>query len=152
MRFQYTDSAPTRVGGLVRLTVREEEEMKLSTFLAVAGIVGVLFGLEFLLLPEFALKQYAVPTDPYNLMQARYFGATLMPYGLLLWLARKTRDDGALRAILQANVVAYLVGGVISVWVVLTGLQNQMAWSSVFIYGVFLLASLYFLSSPKRRA
>lgn len=126
--------------------------MKLSTFLAVTGLVGALFGLEFLLVPEFGLKQYGVPADPYNLMQARYFGASLLPYGLLLWLARGTRDDGALRAILQANVVAYLAGCVVSVWVVLTGLQNQMAWSSVLIYGVFLLGSLYFLSSPRRRS
>jgi len=126
--------------------------MKLGTFFAITGLIGVLFGLQFLLVPGFALKQYAIPTDPHSLMQARYFGATLLPYGLLVWLARRTRDDGALRAILQANVVAYSLGCVISGWAAVTGLQNQMAWSSVVIYGLFLLGSLYFLSSPTRRA
>ena len=42
--------------------------MKLSTFLAITGGVGVLFGLEFLLLPAFGLQQYGVPTDSHNLM------------------------------------------------------------------------------------
>lgn len=125
--------------------------MKLSTFLAVAGIVSALVGLGFLLAPAFALKQYEIPADPHNVMQARYFGATLVPYGLLLWLARGTRDDGALLAILQASVVLDLLGAIISAWSVLAGLQNQMAWSSVVIYALFLFGGLYFLSSPKHR-
>ena len=52
--------------------------MKLSAFLGLAGALGVLFGLEFLLIPEMALAQYGVPTAAPNLMQARYFGSTLL--------------------------------------------------------------------------
>ena len=55
--------------------------MKLSAFLGLAGALGVLFGLEFLLIPEMALAQYGVPTAAPNLMQARYFGSTLLAFG-----------------------------------------------------------------------
>src|SRR4051812_36271336 len=119
--------------------------MKLTTFLAVAGILGVLFGLEFLLVPDFALRQYGVPTDPPNLMQSRYFGATLLAFGLVLFLARSTSDTTALRAILQASVVGNLLGAAISAWAALAGLQNAMAWLSTLIYGLIALGSLYYL-------
>ena len=125
--------------------------MKVTTYFAVAGVVASLLGIAFLLVPSFALTQYAIPTDPHNLMQARYFGGTTLAFGLVPWLARRTRDDLALRAILQASVVGNAVGAAISVWAAIAGLQNQMVWGSVAIYLAFLLASIYYLSSPMRR-
>ncbi len=126
--------------------------MKLSTYLSVGGIVAMLFGLAFLLVPEYAGKQYGVPTEPHNLMQARYFGATLLPYGLILWLARDTHDDTALRAILQSAVVINVLGAGISVWAGLAGLQNAMVWGSVAIYALLLLGAVYFLAYRARQA
>jgi uncharacterized membrane protein YbaN (DUF454 family) len=125
--------------------------MKIATYLAIAGVVASLLGLEFLLFPSFALAQYAIPTDPHNLMQARYFGGTLLAFGLVPWLARRTRDDLALRAILQASVVGNAACTAISVWAAIAGLQNQMVWGSVAVYLAFLLASIYYLSSPAHR-
>ncbi len=125
--------------------------MKLSAFLGLAGAIGVLFGLEFLLIPEMALAQYGVPTEPHNLMQARYFGSTLLAFGLLLWLARATRDDAVRRALLLASVVGNLIGLVLSIWSRLDGLQGVLAWLSVGIYGALLLGSLFFLFRPSRR-
>ena len=125
--------------------------MKLTTYLVIAGAVTILFGLEFLLVPGFALRQYAVPTDPHNLMQARYFGGTLLAFGLVIWLARGTRDDVVLRAILQASIVGNVLGAGISAWAAVTGLQSEMVWGSVAIYTLFSLASLYYLLLPARR-
>jgi hypothetical protein len=82
--------------------------MKLPAFLGLAGALGILFGLEFLLIPELALAQYGVPTEPHNLMQSRYFGSTLLAFGLLLWLARGAQDTTARRALLLASLVANL--------------------------------------------
>ncbi len=126
--------------------------MKLATYLAIAGAVAVLLGLEFLLVPGFGLRQYAIPTEPHNLMQARYFGAMVLAFGLVVWLARGTRDDVAVYApFWQASIVGNVLGAGISVWAALTGLQNEMVWSSVAIYGLFSLASLYYLLLPARR-
>ena len=125
--------------------------MKVATFLAISGAVAMLFGLEFLLATGFALGQYGVPTEPHNLMQARYFGSTLFAFGLLLWLARRTSDDQALRAILVASVAGNLLGAATGIWAALSGLQNMMAWTSVAIYLLFALGSLYYISSAARR-
>ncbi len=85
-------------------------------------------------------------------MQARYFGGALLAYGLIFWLARGTRDDGVLRAMLQAATVGNVVGVILSVWTGFSGLANPMIWGSVAIYALLLLGSLYFLASPTRRA
>ena len=125
--------------------------MKCATFLSATGIVGILFGLGFLLAPELAGPLYGLPTEPHTLMMDRYFGSALMCVGLLSWLARGVRDDAALRAILQANAVGDVVGVILSAWAALTGLQNAMAWVSVALYGLFALGCLYLLGSPTRR-
>jgi hypothetical protein len=125
--------------------------MKLKTYFAIAGVVAILFGVEFLLVPGYGLRQYGVPTDPHNVMQAMYFGATLLTYGLVVWLARGTCEEIAQRAILVASVVGNFAGVVVSAWAAVSGLQNAMAWSSVVIYALFVLGAVYFLAFPARR-
>lgn len=126
--------------------------MKASSYLAISGVLGVLFGLGFLLAPQATLPMYGVPTDPHNLMQMRYFGGAMVWVGLIAWLARNVRHGEALRAILQASVVGNAVGALISTWAALSGLQNAMAWSSVLIYTLLLIGALYLLASPARIA
>ena len=125
--------------------------MKLSTFFAVTGIIALLFGAFFLIFPEPALQQYGVPTEAHNQMQARYFGATLLQVGLVVWLSRLTQDAISVRAILIAIIVGNAFAAAISVWAGLAKLQNAMVWGSVLLYVVLLLASVYFLLSPSRQ-
>ena len=124
--------------------------MKLSTFFAVTGIIALLFGVFFLIFPEPALRQYGVPTEAHNQMQARYFGATLLQVGLVVWLSRLTRDAISVRAILIAIIAGNAFAAAISVWAAVAKLQNAMVWGSVLLYVVLLLGSLYFLLSPSR--
>lgn len=125
--------------------------MKLSAFLGLAGALGILFGLEFLLIPEMALAQYGVPTEAHNQMQARYFGSTLLAFGLLLWLARGTLDTTARRALLVASVIGNAIGLLLSLWSRFAGLQGLLAWLSVAIYGALTLGALVLLLRPGLR-
>ena len=124
--------------------------MRLSTFFAVTGVLALLFGVFFLVFPEPALRQYGVPTEAHNQMQARYFGATLLQVGVVVWLARLTQDAVAIRAILIAVIVGNAFAAAISIWAAITKLQNAMVWGSVLLYGLLLLGSLYFLLSSSR--
>jgi hypothetical protein len=125
--------------------------MKLHAYLGLAGAIGVVFGLEFLLIPELALSQYGVPTEAHHLMQARYFGSTLLAFGLLLWLGRRSVDPIARRAMLVAAIVGNGSGLLLSLWSRSAGLQNLLAWLSVGLYGALALGALYFLLRPSRR-
>jgi multisubunit Na+/H+ antiporter MnhG subunit len=126
--------------------------MKLSTFFAVTGLIALLFGAFFLIFPALALQQYGVPIDVYNQMQARYFGATLLQVGLVVWLSRLTQDAVAVRAILIAIIVGNACAAAISVWAGLAKLQNAMVWGSVLLYVLLLLGSAYFLLSSSRQS
>ena len=90
--------------------------MKCSTFFSVTGILGIAFGLGFLLVPQVFGPLYAVPFETHTVMMSRYFGGSLLWVGLITWLARSVRDDAALRVLLQAGAVGNLVQLVISAW------------------------------------
>ena len=124
--------------------------MKLSTFFSIFGGIAIVFGLVFLLLPALSLPIYGLPTEASNVVEARYFGATLLPLGVLVWLARGTQDETAIRAILFATALATALGVVVSAWSVLTGVENAMAWSSAAIYAALLIGCVYFLTSGAR--
>jgi len=118
--------------------------MKRGMFFAILGIVGVLFGLGFLLVPEMTLRMYGVPTEPHNLMQSRYFGSVLLAFGLIFFLARDTQDPKAIRALLVGGFVGNVVGAVISASAA-GNLQNGLAWMSVAIYATFAVGAGYLL-------
>ncbi len=67
-------------------------------------------------------------------------------------LARATRDDGAISAMLQGATVGNVVGVVLSVWMGLSGPANAMIWGSVVIYALLLLGSVCFIAFPAQRA
>ena len=126
--------------------------MKCSTFFSVTGILGIAFGLGFLLVPQVFGPLYEVPFETHTVMMSRYFGGSLLWVGLITWLARSVRDDAALRVLLQAGAVGNLVQLVISAWAALTGLQNTLAWSSVGLDALMFVGCVYLLGSPARRA
>jgi hypothetical protein len=125
--------------------------MKREMFFAISGAIGILFGLGFLLMPDASLRSYGVPTEPHNLMQARYFGSALLTVGLVYFLARDTQDVLAVKAMLIAGVIGNAVGGVISV-AAIGGLQNDLVWLSVAIYFVFAAAAAWYLVQGRKPA
>ena len=62
--------------------------MRAPSFLLFAGLIALLFGLGFLLVPISVLSPYAVTTDASGLLLARFFGASVVELGLLLILVR----------------------------------------------------------------
>lgn len=126
--------------------------MKITTYLSIAAGVLALFGMQSLLVPQFALQQYGYPTEPHNVFQIRTLGVAFLSYGLTMWLARGTRDDTVLRAILLAGTVFNVLFLILFAWACLTGLLNTMGWGIVAISALFVLAGLYYLGSPARRA
>ncbi len=129
----------------------EETDMKRELFFAISGAIGALFGLAFLLVPGLSLSNYGMPTDPANILQARYFGSALLAVGLIVFMARETQDAIAVRALLVGNAVADVAGALIT-FMGLGSLMNSMAWSSVVIYVAFAAGSLYFLLAAKPAA
>jgi hypothetical protein len=113
--------------------------MSFKGLLTVAGVIGVLFGLAFILAPAPVLAQYGVQTDAAGLFVGRLFGAALLELGLVFFLVRRVEEPSAMRAIALGACIGELAGLWIALRIQLTGLTNAMGWSTVVIYGLLAL-------------
>ncbi len=118
--------------------------MKLSTLLVIDGVVGVAFGIAFVLAPAQLLSAYGTTLDAAGLFMARLFGAALIQIGGLALLARNVADVGAQRAIVLAYLIALVIGFVVALQGQLAGISNALGWSTVVIYLLLALGFGYF--------
>jgi hypothetical protein len=116
--------------------------MRLPTLLLVAGILALVFGLGFLLVPAALLPLYAVDPAPSTMLMSRFFGVALVQLGLALYLLREVRDLTTQRGLVLAGVVGSAAGAAVALMGVLGGVTNAMGWSTVAIYAALLLGYL----------
>lgn len=125
--------------------------MRLSTFLTIASLLALVFGLAFLFAPGATLAPYGVTTDAAGLYMARYFGAALIQLGLVIFLARQVADPGAQRAIVLGSSVGSLAGLGVALGAQLQHAVNALGWSTVAIY-LFLLVGYGYFAFTRPRA
>ena len=109
--------------------------MRLSTLLLIGGLLGLVFGLGFLLAPRPMLTLYGVPTDPSIVLMARFFGTALVQVGLVYFLIRDVGDPKTQRGVVIGSFIGSVCGLVVALTGQFWGLVNQFGWSSVAIYG-----------------
>jgi membrane-bound ClpP family serine protease len=112
--------------------------MRLSTLLLIAGVIALLFGISFLLVPARVLPLYGVTPDPAVVLMSRFFGVALVQVGLILYLIRDVADQRAQRSVVLGSFIGSVAGLVVALTGQFWGLVNGLGWSSVAIY-VFLL-------------
>lgn len=124
----------------------------MTIFLKVTAVVATVYGIVGVLLPNFLLTNYGVSSDAAVILMTRFFGATLIAWGLVVWLVSDSTDWVALRGVLVAAVVADSIGLIVSLIGTIAGTMNAMGWSAVLIYAVFGLGALYFLVYGRQTA
>jgi hypothetical protein len=114
--------------------------MKLSLVFGISAIIAIAFGLAFVFAPVQTIATYGpeVNTPAWRYV-AQLFGAAMVGYGVMNWLARNTVDSEARHALVVGNLVAMVLGFVLSLIAQLQGVVNSLGWSSVLIYGVLAL-------------
>ena len=123
--------------------------MSVKVFLAIAAAIAIVYGVAFVLVPEFVLATYGMTKEPSTVLSARYFGVTLLGIGLITWFVRETSDRTALRGLLIGLALSDVVGLLISFWGTLSGIMNGMGWSAVLIYAVLLAGYAYYLFADR---
>jgi hypothetical protein len=117
----------------------KETLMRLGTLLLIGGVLGLVFGLGFLLVPRAMLPLYGVATDPAVVLMARFFGAALVQLGLILVLVRDVSDPRTQRGLVLGSFLGSLAGVVVALTAQFWGLVNSLGWSTVIIYGLLLI-------------
>lgn len=113
--------------------------MRLRTLLFIAGVLALFFGLGFLLIPRAVLPLYGVVAEPAVVLMSRFFGAALLQLGLVLYLIRDVGDPRTQRGVVIGSFLGALAGLVVALTAQFWGLVNSFGWSTVVIYGLFLL-------------
>ncbi len=108
--------------------------MKLSTLFLINGIVALLFGLGFVLIPGTVVSWYGVTLDEAATYISRLYGSALLGFAIISFMVRNATGSGELRAILAAFAFGDLLGFVLSLIYQLQGVANTLGWTTVVIY------------------
>ena len=119
--------------------------MTYKNFLSIAGILAILYGLSFSLMPGQLMGLYNVDINPGGVLVGRLFGATLLGFGILNWMSRDINDEGAKQAVLTGNLVGDGLGFIFVLIAQLGGVPgiNALGWSSVLIYVLMAAGFVY---------
>jgi hypothetical protein len=119
--------------------------MKRSTFILIAAIISILFGLGFLLVPATVMSLYGSKLDTLGTFIARYFGAALFGVGVIFFASRNaTTFEEIAKAGLLGGLVLGVTGLVVAIWDGFAGVSNNFVWVNTAIYTFITLGFGYF--------
>ena len=118
--------------------------MKFSLFMTIAAVVGLVFGLGFLILPDQLMSAYGVDLGEAGSWVARYLGSAFIGIGVLTLLARNAGKSEALDAILTGSFVLAITGLIVAFLDGINGVSNSLTWFTVVIYVYLTVGFGYF--------
>jgi hypothetical protein len=119
--------------------------MSFKALMVIKAVVCLLFGIAFIFFPGFLLSIFGVKLGAGGLFTAREYGATLWGNLMLTWFARNAGVSATRSAIILALFVYDLIGFVVSLVSVLTGVLNPVGWLPVIVYLFFTIGFGAFL-------
>jgi hypothetical protein len=117
--------------------------MSLRTFLTIAAVVALVYGVGLILVPGTMDSMYGLSVGASERLISQLFGVTLLALGLIDWLARDLIGE-SVRPIIIGSLIGNVLGLVVSVAGTLGGTMNALGWSAVVIYLLLTLGFGYF--------
>ena len=117
--------------------------MSLKNLLMVAAVIGVAFGVAFVVASGPLLAVYGITLDKAGTLVAQLFGALLIGVATLNWFARNVTDPEARQAVVVGNLTGDVVGFVVILIGQLAGIANALGWANVAIYLLLALGFAY---------
>jgi hypothetical protein len=103
--------------------------------MAIGGVLAVVFGLGFILVPEQLMSIYGITLETAGQWIGRLLGSAFIGNGVLTWLARNAEPGEGLRAVVFGDFVLCVLGLVVVILLnAITGLGNALVWLNVVIY------------------
>jgi NAD/NADP transhydrogenase beta subunit len=118
--------------------------MKLKTFLIFNAAVLGISALTCLLFPNKVLALYGVESNPASSFMGLYGALGSIAIVTVTWFTRNIEDQKAQRAIILALLITFVIGVIISISGIISGVMTK-GWPVVGIYLFFALGYAYFL-------
>ena len=119
--------------------------MKLKTLLIIKAFVCLVLGVAILAVPEFVYSIFGATLAAAGMFAAREYAASMLGNLMLTWFARDAGESDARWAIILALCIYDAVGVIITVFAILAGTLNSLAWLIVALYLFFAIGFGYFL-------
>jgi len=123
--------------------------MKFKNLMVIKAIVCLAFGILLLIIPDKLLSLFGATLSDGGIFTAREYGAALFGNLFLCWFAKNVAESDARRAIILALFVYDLIGFVVTVITIVSGVLNPLGWLIVFVYLFFTAGFGYFLVNPQ---
>ncbi len=117
--------------------------MNTRTYLTVAGTLGSVFGLGYLLVPVLAGGLIFKFDSPTALMFARFVGAYLLVWGLLGFPVRNSSDPQVLRGALLVSMLGHLITIALFPLAMNGGVASSYGWGNVILSAVLGFGALH---------
>jgi hypothetical protein len=125
--------------------------MKLSTFAMIITILASAFGLAFIFIPAQVATFYGISQDTAGLWVTRYFGAALLFIAMIYWSYSSVSPAArSWPKLLIFSIIYDVIQLILTATALLSGVGNSNGWSSVVLYAVLAIGSLYFLGVCKK--
>ena len=122
--------------------------MKFKNLMVIKAIVCLVFGILLLIIPDRLLSLFGATLSDGGIFITREYGAALFGNLFLCWFAKNAAESDARRAIILALFVYDLIGFVVTVITIVSGVLNPLGWLIVFVYLFFTVGFGYFLVNP----
>ncbi|HWD86654.1 MAG TPA: hypothetical protein VG367_00910 [Mucilaginibacter sp.] len=120
--------------------------MKLSTFAIIVTLLAGLFGLAFIFIPAQLATFYGVTQNPAGLWVSRYWGAALVFIAMIYWsYSGVTPAAKSWPKLLIFSIIYDGIQLVLTVLALTSGVGNSNGWSTVGLYALLIIGSIYFL-------
>jgi MFS family permease len=118
--------------------------MKIKVLFISTAIVAFVFGVAFVIIPAQVYSLYGIESSAGMNYMGQLFGASLIGFGLLAWVARNAADSDSRRAIILAFFISDGVGFVVALIGQLNDILGSLGWLTVAIYLLFTIGYGYF--------
>jgi hypothetical protein len=116
----------------------------------VAAVLGVLFGIGFLVVPDVVVGLYGGRLDETGALMARLYGKALISLGVISWLVRDAGDELAGRAVATGAVVNFTAGSILSAFAFVTGISNVLGLANAAAFAALAIAFVLLLTAGRR--
>lgn len=117
--------------------------MNQRTFLIIAAVLALGYGLGLVLMPGFMNSTYGFGTSASEILLARFFGIELLALGVAAWLS-KDLTGASVRPIITGSLVADVLGAIFALMGTLSGVMNSSGWLAFGLYSLLALGFAYF--------
>lgn len=118
--------------------------MKVKSLFIITAVLGLIFGIGFLFFSSTILNWYGVSVLPGTILLCRFFGGAILGQAIIAWAASKAAPSTLKLACTLCFFVSFLIGTVLSLIGVTTGILNPIAWPGVVIFLLLTLGFLFF--------